>query len=81
MCIFGTGALALDLEPGRGLTDAIEESQPHRPAVHRARDGFCAPIDNAVDSFGQEAPISQPLDDRPVRLSCNWRMNSARRSR
>ncbi len=27
---FGTGALALDLEPGRGLTDAIENPQPDR---------------------------------------------------
>lgn len=55
---FGTGALALDLEPGRGLTDAIEN--PSRI------DGLF--IERAMIRAGEhlsllsaEAPISQPL--------------------
>src|SRR3954447_19128417 len=55
---FGTGALALDLEPGRGLTDAIEN--PSRidglfieRAVVRANERLWV--------LSSEAPIHQPL--------------------
>lgn len=55
---FGTGALALDLEPGRGLTDAIEN--PSRidglfieRAMVRANDKLCV--------LSAEAPINQPI--------------------
>lgn len=55
---FGTGALALDLEPGRGLTDAIEN--PSRidglfieRAMVRASDKLCV--------LSAEAPINQPM--------------------
>ncbi len=55
---FGTGALALDLEPGRGLTDAIEN--PSRidglfieRAMIRANDNLAI--------LSAEAPISAPL--------------------
>ncbi len=55
---FGTGALALDLEPGRGLTDAIEN--PSRidglfieRAMVRANDRLAV--------LSAEAPINQPL--------------------
>ena len=55
---FGTGALALDLEPGRGLTDAIEN--PNRI------DGLF--LERAIVRAGEklgvlsaEAPINQPL--------------------
>ncbi|MDP8994068.1 MAG: pilus assembly protein CpaE [Pseudomonadota bacterium] len=55
---FGTGALALDLEPGRGLTDAIEN--PSRidglfieRAMVRASERLCV--------LSAEAPINQPL--------------------
>lgn len=55
---FGTGALAMDLEPGRGLTDAIEN--PSRI------DGLF--IERAMVKAGEklailsaEAPISQPM--------------------
>ncbi len=55
---FGTGALALDLEPGRGLTDAIDN--PSRidglfieRAMIRANDN--------LSILSAEAPISQPL--------------------
>jgi pilus assembly protein CpaE len=55
---FGTGALGLDLEPGRGLTDAIEN--PSRidglfieRAMVRANDKLCV--------LSAEAPINQPL--------------------
>ncbi|HEY0446789.1 MAG TPA: pilus assembly protein CpaE [Allosphingosinicella sp.] len=55
---FGTGALSLDLEPGRGLTDAIEN--PSRidglfieRAMVRANDKLCV--------LSAEAPINQPL--------------------
>ncbi len=55
---FGTGALALDLEPGRGLTDAIEN--PSRidglfieRAMVRANEKLCV--------LSAEAPLSQPL--------------------
>ena len=55
---FGTGALALDLEPGRGLTDAIEN--PSRidglfieRAMIRANDN--------LSILSAEAPIASPL--------------------
>ena len=55
---FGTGALALDLEPGRGLTDAIEN--PSRidglfieRAMVRANDRLCV--------LSSEAPINQQM--------------------
>jgi len=55
---FGTGALALDLEPGRGLTDAVEN--PGRidglfieRAMVRASDTLAI--------LSAEAPISQPI--------------------
>jgi pilus assembly protein CpaE len=55
---FGTGALALDLEPGRGLTDAIEN--PSRidglfieRAMVRANDKLAV--------LSAEAPINQPM--------------------
>jgi pilus assembly protein CpaE len=55
---FGTGALSLDLEPGRGLTDAIEN--PSRidglfieRAMVRASEKLCV--------LSAEAPINQPL--------------------
>ena len=55
---FGTGALCLDLEPGRGLTDAIEN--PSRidglfieRAMIRANDNLAI--------LSAEAPIGQPL--------------------
>lgn len=55
---FGTGALAMDLEPGRGLTDAIEN--PSRidglfieRAMVRASDKLAL--------LSAEAPISQPM--------------------
>jgi pilus assembly protein CpaE len=55
---FGTGALALDLEPGRGLTDAIEN--PSRidglfieRAMIRANDHLAI--------LSAEAPINVPL--------------------
>jgi pilus assembly protein CpaE len=35
---FGTGALSLDLEPGRGPDRRHREPEPHRRTVHRARD-------------------------------------------
>lgn len=55
---FGTGALALDLEPGRGLTDAVEN--PGRidglfieRAMVRASDNLAI--------LSAEAPINQPI--------------------
>ena len=55
---FGTGSLALDLEPGRGLTDAIEN--PSRidglfieRAMVRANDKLCV--------LSAEAPINQSM--------------------
>lgn len=55
---FGTGALAMDLEPGRGLTDAVEN--PSRidglfieRAMVRASDTLAV--------LSAEAPINQPL--------------------
>lgn len=55
---FGTGALALDLEPGRGLTDAIENpSRIDGLFIERA---LVRPND-MLGVLSAEAPISQPL--------------------
>ena len=55
---FGTGALALDLEPGRGLTDAIENpSRIDGLFIERAM--ICANDNLAI--LSAEAPITAPL--------------------
>jgi len=55
---FGTAALALDLEPGRGLTDAIENpSRIDGLFIERA---LVRPSD-LLGVLSAEAPISQPL--------------------
>jgi len=55
---FGTAALALDLEPGRGLTDAIENPSRIDPLfIERA---MVRASDN-LSILSAEAPISQPL--------------------
>jgi pilus assembly protein CpaE len=55
---FGTGALALDLEPGRGLTDAIENpSRIDGLFIERA----LVRANDALGVLSAEAPISQPL--------------------
>ena len=55
---FGTGALALDLEPGRGLTDAIEN--PGRIDGLFIERALVRPND-MLGVLSAEAPISQPL--------------------
>ena len=55
---FGTGALAYDIEPGRGLTDAIEN--PGRIDglfIERA----LVRVNDKLGVLSAEAPISQPL--------------------
>ena len=72
---FGTRrARALDLEPGRGLTDAIDN--PGRidglfieRAMIRANDHLAI--------LSAEAPMNSPLIDRWLPRSCSWRRNSA----
>lgn len=55
---FGTGALALDLEPGRGLTDAIENpSRIDGLFLERA----LVQESDKLGVLSAEAPISQPL--------------------
>jgi pilus assembly protein CpaE len=55
---FGTGALALDLEPGRGLTDAIENpSRIDGLFIERAM----VRAGDKLSILSSEAPISQPL--------------------
>jgi pilus assembly protein CpaE len=55
---FGTGALALDLEPGRGLTDAIENpSRIDGLFIERA----LVRRNDMLGVLSAEAPISQPL--------------------
>jgi pilus assembly protein CpaE len=55
---FGTAALALDLEPGRGLTDAIENPSRIDPLfIERA---MVRASDN-LSILSAEAPLSQPL--------------------
>ena len=55
---FGTGALALDLEPGRGLTDAIENpSRIDGLFIERAM----VKANDKLAILSAEAPISQPM--------------------
>jgi pilus assembly protein CpaE len=55
---FGTGALALDLEPGRGLTDAIENpSRIDGLFIERA----LVRVGDKLGVLSAEAPMSQPL--------------------
>jgi pilus assembly protein CpaE len=55
---FGTGALALDLEPGRGLTDAIENpSRIDGLFIERAM----VRANERLSVLSAEAPIHQPL--------------------
>ncbi len=55
---FGTGALQLDLEPGRGLTDAIENpSRIDGLFIERAM----VRANDKLSVLSAEAPINQPL--------------------
>ena len=55
---FGTGALALDLEPGRGLTDAIDNpSRIDGLFIERAM----VRANDKLSILSAEAPINQPL--------------------
>jgi len=55
---FGTGALAMDLEPGRGLTDAIDNpSRIDGLFIERAM----IRANENLSILSAEAPISQPL--------------------
>jgi pilus assembly protein CpaE len=55
---FGTGALALDLDPGRGLTDAIENpSRIDGLFIERAM----VKANERLAVLSAEAPINQPL--------------------
>ena len=55
---FGTGALAMDLEPGRGLTDAIENpSRIDGLFIERAM----VKASDKLSILSAEAPISQPM--------------------
>jgi pilus assembly protein CpaE len=55
---FGTGALALDLEPGRGLTDAIENpSRIDGLFIERAM----VRASDRLSVLSSEAPMSQPM--------------------
>lgn len=55
---FGTGALAMDLEPGRGLTDAIENpSRIDGLFIERAM----VKASDTLAILSAEAPISQPM--------------------
>ncbi|WP_404713981.1 pilus assembly protein CpaE [Sphingomonas sp. MMS24-J13] len=55
---FGTSALALDLEPGRGLTDAIENpSRIDGLFIERA----LVRVNDRLGVLSAEAPMSQPL--------------------
>jgi pilus assembly protein CpaE len=55
---FGTGALSLDLEPGRGLTDAIENpSRIDGLFIERAM----VRASEKLSVLSAEAPINQPL--------------------
>ena len=55
---FGTGALAFDLEPGRGLTDALENpSRIDGLFIERAM----VRVGEKLAVLSAEAPISQPL--------------------
>ena len=62
---FGTGALALDLEPGRGLTDAIENpSRIDGLFIERAM----VRANERLSVLSAEAPINQPLVTDGTRL-------------
>ena len=55
---FGTGALSLDLEPGRGLTDAIENpSRIDGLFIERAM----VRANDKLSILSSEAPINQPM--------------------
>ncbi|EMD83227.1 AAA family ATPase [Pacificimonas flava] len=55
---FGTGALAFDLEPGRGLTDALENpSRIDGLFIERAM----TRVNDRLAVLSAEAPINQPL--------------------
>jgi pilus assembly protein CpaE len=55
---FGTGALALDLEPGRGLTDAIDNpSRIDGLFIERAM----IKANNKLSILSAEAPINSPI--------------------
>ncbi len=55
---FGTGALSLDLEPGRGLTDAIENpSRIDGLFIERAM----VRANDKLSVLSAEAPMSQPM--------------------
>lgn len=55
---FGTGALSLDLEPGRGLTDAIENpSRIDGLFIERAM----VRANDKLSVLSAEAPINQPM--------------------
>jgi pilus assembly protein CpaE len=55
---FGTGALAMDLEPGRGLTDAVENpSRIDGLFIERAM----VRASETLAILSAEAPISQPI--------------------
>ena len=55
---FGTGALAFDLEPGRGLTDALENpSRIDGLFIERA----LTRVNDKLAVLSAEAPINQPL--------------------
>lgn len=55
---FGTGALALDLEPGRGLTDAIENpSRIDGLFIERAM----VKANDKLAVLSAEAPVNQPM--------------------
>jgi pilus assembly protein CpaE len=60
---FGTGALALDLEPGRGLTDAIDNpSRIDGLFIERAM----IKANDKLSILSAEAPISSPIHDRRI---------------
>ncbi|MEO0501502.1 MAG: pilus assembly protein CpaE [Pseudomonadota bacterium] len=55
---FGTGALSFDLEPGRGLTDALENpSRIDGLFIERAM----TRVNDSLAVLSAEAPINQPL--------------------
>jgi pilus assembly protein CpaE len=55
---FGTGALSFDLEPGRGLTDALENpSRIDGLFIERAM----VRVNDKLSVLSAEAPINQPL--------------------
>lgn len=62
---FGTGALAFDLEPGRGLCDALDN--PNRVDslfIERAM----LKVNDKLSVLGSEAPLSDPLSPDPAAM-------------